>query len=108
MPSGADPFKSYAEIVKDRQEIYKSMGSRYLPVEYSKALKQLLQDSSVKRAGIVGLPCHIVGIKRACLKVPKLRKKIAFTIVLFCKQTKDLRFTDMVLAKLGVKKDEVQ
>jgi len=108
MPSATDPFESRAEIIKDGQKLNKSLGSRYMPVEYSKALKQLIQDNSVKRVGIVGLPCHIEGIKRACSKVPKLRKKVAFTIGLFCKQTKDLRFTDMILAKMGVKKDTVQ
>jgi coenzyme F420 hydrogenase subunit beta len=108
MSSKDSPFESSAEIIKNRESISGSAGSRYLPVEYSKALKQLIYDNSLKSAGIVGLPCHIDGIKRACLKVPKLRKKIAFTIALFCKQTKDLRFTDMVLAKIGVEKENVK
>lgn len=108
MPSRADAFESCAEIIKDEQAIFKSAGSRYLPVEYSKALKQLAQDNSIKSAGIVGLPCHIDGIKRACSEVPRLQNKISFTISLFCKQTKDLRFTDMILSKISVKKEDVK
>lgn len=108
MPSRADAFESCAEIIKDGQAIFKSVGSRYLPVEYSKALKQLAQDNSIKSASIVGLPCHIDGIKRACLEVPKLHNKIAFTIALFCKQMKDLQFTDMILAKIRVRKEDVK
>jgi coenzyme F420 hydrogenase subunit beta len=102
------PFESVAKIINDKGEISKSMGSRYLPVEYSEALKQLLDDDSLRSVGVVGSPCHIDGIRRACLKIPKLRMKISFTIALFCKQTKDVRFTDMILAKIGIDKNEVK
>lgn len=107
-PSSESPFASCAVVVKERQKISKSVGSRYLPVEFSIALRQVIRDNSVKSVGIVGLPCHIDGIKKASLVIPELREKIAFTIALFCKQTKDLRFTEMILAKMKVEKDEVQ
>lgn len=107
-PSENDPFASCCMVAKDRKSIIESTGSRYLPVEFSTALRQVIDDSSVNNIGIVGLPCHIDGIKRACSEVLNLRKKIVFTIALFCKQMKDLRFTDIILAKMEVKKDEVQ
>ena len=103
-----DPFKPRAVVSRNKQEILNSMGSKYIPVEFSAALKQIIRDASIKHIGIVGLPCHIEGIRRASLLIPGLRKKIVFTIGLFCKQTKDLRFTDLVLAKMGVKREQVQ
>lgn len=103
-----DPFEARAVVVQNRQKILRSMGSKYLPVEFSTALKQIVRDNSIKRVGIVGLPCHIEGIKKASLLSPNLQKKIVFMIGLFCKQTKDLRFTDLVLAKMGLKREEVQ
>lgn len=103
-----DPFEARAVVARNKQKILQSMSSKYLPVEFSTALKQIIRDNSVVRIGIVGLPCHIEGIRRASLAIPNLRKKIVFTIGLFCKQTKDLRFTDLVLTKMGLKREEVQ
>jgi len=103
-----DPFKPRAVVSRNKQEILHSRGSKYMPVEFSAALKQIIRDDSIKHIGIVGLPCHIEGIRRASLLIPVLRKKIVLTIGLFCKQTKDLRFTDLVLAKAGVKKEQVR
>jgi len=106
--SEKNPFKACAVVARSKERILKSMGSKYLPVEFSGALKQIIRDNSIKRVGIVGLPCHIEGIRNACLLIPSLREKIVFTIGLFCKQTKDLRFTNLILAKMGVKREEVE
>lgn len=108
LPDKDDIYRSCAQLVKDEEAIRRATGSRYIPVEYSKALKQVLQDKSVRSVGIVGLPCHIDGIKRATSAIPELQQKTSFTIALFCKQTKDIRFTDMVLNKMGVEKDEAK
>ena len=105
--SADEPFEAHAVVARNKQRILQSMGSKYLPVEFSTALKQIIRDNSIKRIGIVGLPCHIEGIRKASLLIPNFRKKIVFTIGLFCKQTKDLRFTDLVLAKMGVAREQV-
>lgn len=103
-----DPFEACAIVVRNKQGILKSTGSKYLPVEFSAALRQVIRDRSIKRVGIVGLPCHIEGIKRASLITPNLRNKIVFIIGLFCKQTKNLQFTDLILAKMGVEREQVR
>ncbi len=103
-----DPFKAHAVIARNKRKILESMGSKYLPVEFSAALRQVIRDDSIKRIGIVGLPCHIEGIRRASEILPDLRKKIVFTIGLFCKQTKNLHFTDLVLTKIGVERKQVR
>jgi coenzyme F420 hydrogenase subunit beta len=103
-----NPFEPHALVARNRQKIIGSMGSVYLPVELSAALKQIIRDNSIKRIGIVGLPCHIDGIKKASLLLPDLRGKIAFTIGLFCKQMKDLRFTQLILSKMGIKEENVR
>ena len=103
-----DPFEAHAVVVRNKQRIFRSMGSKYLPVEFSAALRQIIRDNSIKRVGIVGLPCHIEGIRRASMVIPKLRRKIGLMIGLFCKQTKNLQFTDTILAKIGVEKEQVR
>ena len=103
-----DPFEACAIVAQNKQGILKSTGSKYLPVEFSAALRQIIRDTSIERVGIVGLPCHIEGIRRASLAIPNLRNKIVFTIGLFCKQTKNLQFTDLILAKMGVARERVR
>jgi len=104
----SEPFTACAIVTSDKRRILGAAGSKYLPVEFSKAVRQVIRDDSVKRIGVVGLPCHIEGIRRASLHVPGLAKKIAFTIGLFCKQTKDRRFIDLILAKMGMTRKEVR
>lgn len=103
-----DPFKSKAVIATQVSEILSAAGSRYLPVEVSAAIKELRNNKSLKRVAIVGLPCQINGIKLAQTLLPELQQKIALTIGLFCKQTKDLRFTDLILQKMGISKNQVK
>ncbi len=103
-----DPFSSEATIIFDCPSLYESSGSRYLPVEFSSAIKAIIYNENIKKTAIVGLPCHIHGITLAQSLLPNLNEKIIFKIGLFCKQTKDIRFTDMILAKMKLNKNEVK
>ena len=104
----SDPFKSQAVIITNIEDVRGVAGSRYLPVELSPAIKKLCVDVTLKRTAIVGLPCQLAGVNLAKTLVTELEQKIAFTIGLFCKQTKDLRFTDLILRTMKLSKEQVR
>lgn len=106
--NNGDPLRPSATIAHHKEAILESMGSVYLPVEFSRSLRRVIYDDSIRRIGIVGTSCHIEGIKKAALLIPSLSRKIAFTIGLFCKQTKDLRFSDVILSKMGIRREDLK
>lgn len=89
-------------LARNCEEILSSVGSKYRPVPLNKALRDIINRQDIRRVGIAGLPCHIEGLKKAQAICPILKEKIAFTIGLFCRHTKELAFTRLMLARLGL------
>lgn len=108
---GLDKNNPFAEpniiLAKTVDEIKAAAGSKYLPVALNTIIKQIIDRNDITQVGIVGLPCHIEGLKKACSINKKLQKKIAFTIGLFCRQTKELGFTCLLLSRLGVEDSQL-
>jgi len=94
-------------LAKNVDEIKAAAGSKYLPVALNTIIKQIIDRNDITQVGIVGLPCHIEGLKKACSINKKLHHKIAFTIGLFCRQTKELGFTRLLLSRLGVEASQI-
>ena len=95
-------------LAKTETEIVSAIGSKYLPVPLNRIIKQIITREDIQRIAIVGLPCHIEGIRKARHHLKKLDKKIAFTIGLFCRQTKNLGFTKLLLSRLKVDPSDLQ
>ena len=106
-----DEHNPFAEpnilLTKSADEIKEAAGSKYLPVALNKIIQQIITRKDITRIGIVGLPCHIEGLKKACSVNKTLKNKIAFTIGLFCRQTKELGFTQLLLSRLGVEDSQL-
>lgn len=77
-----DPLELEAVIVKSRDQILSAAQSKYLPVPFDKALREIMKNKG--RFAVVGLPCHIQGIRKIELQYPRLRKKIKLRFGLFC------------------------
>ncbi len=93
-------------IAKTRQEILSCMGSKYCPVPANIALKQIQNNTG--RYAVVGLPCHIHGIRKAEALNKELSKKIVLHIGLFCSGSRNFRATDYLFWKFGVNKQTVE
>lgn len=76
------PMESEPILAKSADEIITAMGSKYCPVPLNSQIFNLLQSDG--KYAVVGLPCHIQGIRKVEALNSELRKKIVVHIGLFC------------------------
>jgi coenzyme F420 hydrogenase subunit beta len=99
-PRRPEPF-----IARTRDEILSAAGSKYCPVAAGAALDEILRVEG--RYAVVGLPCHIQGLRKAEGHLPSLRERIRYRISLPCSLNYSFRGTERVLRNLGVSLDQV-
>lgn len=83
------------EIFTTSHDVKKTRGSIYRQVSLLNGLAEKIEQGNHKKLLVIGLPCHIEGLKTLHKKNKYLRKNVEFiTIALFCKQTKTEEFSD--------------
>ena len=99
-PSGKDdPLFEY-KLVTDLDELATCRKSRYYPIEASGILKEIKAfDGKVL---FVGLPCFLKALNLAKAQDEELRKKIPFTIGLFCGHLKSKHFSAYLARNAGI------
>jgi len=102
-PLEPEPF-----IARTRDEIIEASRSKYCPVPTNTVIREILRSSEGERFAVVGLPCHIHGIRKAESLNEKLKDKIVLHIGLFCSHNDTFWQTDYILKKLHVSKDSVR
>lgn len=95
------PLQPKVYIAKTREEVLEAQQSKYLPVPTGEILKEIMKHDG--RYAIVGLPCHIHGIRLAQQKMPKLRKRIVLQIGLICGFHPSFQNTVYLVRRAGVK-----
>ena len=95
-----------ALIAHSVQEICNAAKSKYTPVHFGQVLRTI--RNSHQRMGVVGLPCHIQGIRKAQLGDSRLKENIAFCLGLFCGHNVGVDFTRFVLQKYRIPEKDVQ
>jgi len=102
-PLEPEPF-----IARTREEIIEASKSKYCPVPANVALKEILDSKEGEKFAVVGLPCHIHGIRKAEQINKKLKEKIVLHVGIFCGKTISFLGTEFQLKRMGVKKEEVK
>jgi len=100
-----NPLETEAFVARNREEVLSASRSKYCPVATGVVLERLRHEKG--RFAVVGLPCHIHGVRKAEAAVPSLNGKIALCIGLFCGHTVSFEGTDVILDKLRVRKSDV-
>jgi len=101
-----NPFEPEPFIARTRKEIISAAGSKYCPVPANIKLEQILSEEG--KFAVVGLPCHIQGIRKAAMIKRQLQEKIILHLGLFCSHTVDFRGTKLLLRKLGVDEKNIR
>lgn len=96
------PLETEAFIARTREEILHASKSKYCPVASNEALKQILNENG--KFAVVGLPCHIHGIRKAEEICKILKERIVLRIGLMCSHTVNYVGTEFILEKLGIDK----
>lgn len=102
-PLEPEPF-----IARTKEEIIEASKSKYCPVPANIALKEISNSKDGEKFAVVGLPCHIHGIRKAEQLNKKLKEKIFLHIGLVCNHTPTFLATEFLLKKMNVKKEEVK
>jgi coenzyme F420 hydrogenase subunit beta len=102
----ARPLEPEVFIARTKDEIISASKSKYCPVPANTVLKNILRENG--RFAIVGLPCHIQGIRKAEMVNKKLAKKIVLHLGLVCNHTPTFSATAYLLQKMKLRKEEVK
>jgi coenzyme F420 hydrogenase subunit beta len=92
-------------IAKTKQEILSAAGSKYCPVPAGAALKTILESKG--RFAVVGLPCHIQGIRKAEQEIIELQDRIRYRISIACSFNYSFYGTWRFIESLGIRPQEV-
>lgn len=101
----SNPLEPEIVILSKEVDVLSSSGSKYITAPVNIALREILTKPG--RYAVVGLPCHIAGLRKAEHANPVLRERIKLHIGLFCGGCMSPQGTEFILEKLGVSKDDV-
>jgi coenzyme F420 hydrogenase subunit beta len=99
------PLEPKPFIARTREDIISAACSKYCPVPANTALREILRSEG--HFAVVGLPCHLHGLRKAEVLYPKLRKKIVFRLGILCAKNMSFQGTLYQLKRMGIEKGDV-
>jgi len=103
--SRGNPLEPEPFIARTKEEIISGCKSKYCPVPANIALKEILQCDG--KFAVVGLPCHIHGIRKAEALDKKLKQRIVLHFGLLCSSNRTFLATEYMLRKAGINPKEI-
>lgn len=100
------PLEPQPYIARTKEEIIAAARSKYCPVPANIALSEILKTPG--SYAIVGLPCHIQGIRKAEAVLPQLKSRIAFHLGVMCSHTDNFLMTEFILKWKKLNKQNVR
>jgi len=100
------PLEPKPFIARSKDEIISASRSKYCPVSANEALQHIQKENG--KFAVVGLPCHIHGIRKAESVDSKLKGKIVLHICLLCSHMANFLGTEFILKKVNVPKEQVK
>lgn len=104
--SKENPLEPEPFIARTREEIISAAKSKYCPVPANTILSEIIKEEG--RFAVVGLPCHIQGVRKAEMVNKKLKEKIVLHLGLFCNHAPSFLATEYILHHMKVRKGEVR
>ena len=106
--SKENPLEPEPFIARTKEEIIEASKSKYCPVPGNIALKEILESKGDEKFAVVGLPCHIHGIRKAELINQKLKERIILHVGIFCIETINFWGTEFLLQRLKIEKKNIK
>lgn len=103
----SNPLETEPFIARTKKDILEASKSKYCPVALNISIKEILDSDPNERFAVVGLPCHIHGIRKAQQINKILKSKIKFCIGIFCNHAPNIWASRTLLRKLKVKERDV-
>ncbi|MBN2075006.1 MAG: Coenzyme F420 hydrogenase/dehydrogenase, beta subunit C-terminal domain [Dehalococcoidales bacterium] len=103
-----NPLIPESFVARTREDIISAARSKYCPVTANIALKEIPQAGEGERFAVVGLPCHLHGLRKAGILNNKIKQEIMFCFGLFCNHTPTFTATDYILHKVKIRREDVK
>lgn len=102
-----NPLKPEPFIARTREEIIEASKSKYCPVPANISLKEIMESNDGEKFAVVGLPCHIHGIRKAEDLIPELNEKIVLHLGIFCSMNRNFFSQEYILSEFGINKGDI-
>jgi coenzyme F420 hydrogenase subunit beta len=99
------PLEPEVVVARTREGIISARGSKYCPVPANAKLKDIENEDA--KFAIVGLPCHIHGLRKYGLASEEPRGKILLCLGLMCSNNATFLGTEYFLQKHGIAKEDI-
>jgi coenzyme F420 hydrogenase subunit beta len=100
------PLKPLTSVARGQDEIKDASGSKYCVAASNLSLRAVKESEG--RFAVVGLPCHVHGLRKAQSFDPELDGRIVLSIGLFCGMTRPPLATAVALRRRGVEPRSVK
>lgn len=90
------------KIMTDVESLRAAAGSRYYPVDMANVLSLIHKEDHEVRYAVVGLPCALKGLHLAMEAMPRLRRRIVYTLGLICGHMPNRFYTEYLASISGV------
>ena len=101
-----NPLHPEVFIAKKKSDIISASKSKYCPVPLNSALKEISESKG--KFAVVGLPCHIQGLRKAIRVNPLLKERITLFLGLMCSYNRNFYATQYLLDALKINPEKVQ
>jgi coenzyme F420 hydrogenase subunit beta len=103
--SKSRPLEPETFVAHTKDQIIEASKSKYCPVAANSALRQIMAENG--KFAVVGLPCHLHGVRKAENLNPNLKKKIVLHIGLMCSHMVSFTGTEFIVKKMRFNKEDV-
>jgi len=95
------------KIMADVESLRGTAGSRYYPVDMAEAVSLINGENQEVRYAVVGLPCALKGLRLAMEAMPRLRRRIVYTLGLTCGHMPNRFYTEYLASLSGISIDSL-
>ena len=100
-----NPLRAVGVVCRTPHEVAACRGSKYNVVPVNSLLRHVLDEPG--RYILVGLPCHIQGLRLAQRRSRRLRERVVLSLGIFCGLTNEPRATEVAALQAGIDPDEL-
>lgn len=104
--SAANPLEAEGVLCRSPAEVAACRGSKYNVVAINTVLRSILERPG--RYALVGLPCHIQGLRLAQRCSRRLRERVVLALGIFCGLTQEPRATAVLARQAGLDPAELR
>jgi len=104
--SAANPLEAEGVICRSPEEVAGCRGSKYNVAAINTVLRRILDEPG--RYAVVGLPCHVQGLRLAQRRSKRLRERVVLTLGIFCGLTAEPQATAVLARQAGLDPAELR